>query len=71
MSTEYAYNKVSIVDLDQLLVDIAASAMTDKGVDYLRWDENPPQAGDGLCVFWTLPLSGADKTLLDALVSPL
>jgi len=67
MTVEYIYNEPVMFDLDQLLLDIAASAMTDKAVDYARWDED--SSGTELCVFWPSALSAEDEILLNAVVA--
>lgn len=69
MATKYSYDEPVIFDLDQLLVDINASAMTDKGIEYSRWDAEPIVENEGLGTFWTNVLSGGDETILDSIVA--
>jgi len=63
---QYDYNGVATApNLDGITDDVAASAMTDKNLEYCRWD----QADEHLGVFWTGSLSGGDKTILDGIVA--
>lgn len=72
MSTTYTYaGKVTEPDIIQITADVVASAMTDKAIDYCTWDQNDTsgRTAQELLVVFTNPLSGADKTLLDTIVS--
>ena len=66
MPTMYEYtDKTTEPDLDQIHTDVAASAMTDKVIEYCTWDDST----DILCVWFTNALSGGDKTALDTVVT--
>lgn len=66
MSTTYEYAVAYSPDLSSLEGSVAASAMTDKSVEYSRWDE---ENGSGsLCVTFTTALDAGDKTILDGIV---
>ena len=67
MSDMYFYEKETMPDLDQLLIDVAASSMTDKAIDYARWDN--ANTDKQMCVIWDNALSDADKALLDIIIS--
>jgi len=63
---EYQYTDKTISpNLDQIHLDIAASTMTDKSVNYCRWDENDAL----LRIFFDNALSEDDKTALDTIVT--
>jgi len=53
-------------DLTALKEAVLASAMTDKGIDFCRWDEEPD--GD-LEVVFTNELGAGDKLILDGIVA--
>lgn len=52
-------------DLDAIEIDIAASAMTNKTVDFMRWDQD----GETLKIAFEVALSAGDKDILDAIVA--
>lgn len=63
---EYKYeNKNASPNLDGIHLDVVASAMTDKNIEYCRWDEDIAE----LKVWWADSLSGGDKTILDTIVA--
>lgn len=63
---EYIYeNKVNSPNLDQIHLDVASSDMTDKTIEWCRWDEDIQK----LKIIFTNELSVEDKTLLDTIVS--
>jgi len=65
MSTVYHYeNKPNSLVLTYIHDEVTASAMTDKSIEYCRWDED----GAHLCVTFTNELSAGDKTILDGIV---
>ena len=61
----YNYTSIQAVDIHQIHIDVAASAMTDKTIEWCRWDED----NTTLQVEFTNVLSGADKTKLDTIVT--
>lgn len=62
----YLYNNItSHPDLDIINNDINSSNMSNKNVDYLRWDEDLAL----LTITWNSELSTEDKTILDNIVS--
>jgi len=62
----YEYTgKATMPNLDQIHLDVAASAMTDKTIEWCRWDE----ATEVLKVVFTNELIAGDKTILDAIVT--
>lgn len=62
---EYTYeNKVTSPNLDQIHQEIANSAMSDKSIEWCRWDE----ASKNLKIVFTNSLSAGDKTILDDIV---
>lgn len=63
MLYEYT-NKITMPNLDQIHLDVAASAMTDKIIEWCRWDE----LTDVLKVTFTNELIAGDKTILDGIV---
>lgn len=64
----YIYpNKPIAPDIEQLHVDVANSAMTNKQIIGATWKEDFAE----LVVHWTVDISQADKTILDALVAAL
>jgi len=63
MLYEYT-NKTTMPNLDQIHLDVAASEMTDKTIEWCRWDE----LTDILKVVFTNTLIAGDKTILDAIV---
>lgn len=66
MSEMYEYTgKTTEPDLDQIHTDVAASAMTDKTIEYCIWDDST----DKLCTWFANALSGADKTAFDTVVT--
>lgn len=61
----YEYTgKVTMPNLDQIHLDVAASEMTDKTIEWCRWDE----ATGILKIVFTNTLSAPDKTILDNIV---
>jgi hypothetical protein len=63
---EYMYSDIATApNLNQVHVDIAGSAMTDKNIEYCRWDET--EAHVHVCM--QSELSGGDKTILDGIVA--
>lgn len=56
--------KVTVPDLAVIHTDVAASAMTDKTIEYCHWDELSAE----LYVMFTGTLSGGDITILDGIV---
>lgn len=63
MIYEYAFG--AVIDLWLIHADVAASAMTDKRIDFCNWDE----AAAVLAVVFVAELSAADKAVLDAIVA--
>ncbi len=66
MSETYEYTVGYSPDLASLEGSVAASAMTDKSVEFSRWDEE--NGGGRLCVTFTNALDAGDKTILDGIV---
>ena len=65
MSVTYEYpNKETTPNLSNIHVDIGTSAMTDKNIDFCRWDQDT----EILQVVWDDALDAGDKTILDAIV---
>lgn len=64
MLYEYS-NKVTMPDLDQIHLDVATSEMTDKTIEWCRWDE----LTEILKIVFTNTLSAPDKTILDGIVA--
>jgi hypothetical protein len=65
MSVNYEYvDKATSPDLTGIHDDVAASAMTDKNIEWCRWDEDIQK----LIVVWQDSLSAEDKALLDTIV---
>jgi len=63
---EYDYENITeSPDLDAITLAISVSAMTDKNLDYLRWDESIAT----LHVAWQDELSAGDKAILDQIVA--
>ena len=63
---EYEYTDVTTQpDLAKIHADVAASAMTDKGIEWCRWDE---EAGV-LKVKFSAELNAADGEALDGIVA--
>jgi len=61
----YEYTDITIApDLDQIHLDVIASEMTDKTIEWCRWDE----LTDILKITFTNTLIAGDKTILDAIV---
>jgi len=58
-------NKINSPNLDGIHSDVASSAMTDKAIEWCRWDK----ATENLKVVFTNSLSAEDKTLLDTVIS--
>ena len=66
MSTVYDYTgKTTNPDAVQIQTDVAASAMTDKTIEWVRWDADVSE----VCISFTNALDGTDKTTLDTIVS--
>ena len=63
MLYEYT-DKSTAPDLDQIHLDVVASEMTDKTIEWCRWDE----LTDILKIIFTNELIAGDKTILDAIV---
>jgi len=63
MLYEYT-DKTSMPNLDQIHLDVAASEMTDKTIEWCRWDE----ATEILKTVFTNELIVGDKTILDGIV---
>lgn len=62
----YIYTEKSTVcDLNQIHLDVLASAMTDKGIEGCKWDEDTSE----LKVVFTAELSTEDKSILDTVVT--
>lgn len=62
---EYLYNnKSTSPNLDQIHIDINDSSMTDKSIEWCRWDENIQI----LKIVFTNELSANDKNILDSIV---
>jgi len=65
MSVDYKYdNKPTPQNLDKIHAEVATSAMTDKKIEWCRWDEETAI----LQVVWTDALGAADKAILDGIV---
>jgi len=64
---EYDYTKTVEPDIEQLWVDIEASAMTNKSQEGATWDED----SELLKCLFTNDLDAADKTILDGIVAAL
>lgn len=63
---EYEYsNKAIDPDLPQIHIDVEASEMTNKDIDYCIWNEDD----EILRVYWTGSLDANDKTELDTIVA--
>lgn len=63
----YIYNNIiSSINLYQIHVDISASLMIDKNIQYCRWDEDI-DSGE-LKVIFENELSLEDKAILDTIV---
>lgn len=60
----YYYDIIDVPDLDGLKAGIAASLMSNKDLNFLRWDSEP----DILTVAWNSTLNTEDKLILDSLV---
>lgn len=61
----YEYTgKITMPNLDQIHLDVAASEMTDKAIEWCRWDE----VTEILKVVFTNELIAGDKTILDGIV---
>lgn len=70
MATTYTYtNKSKEPDLKQIHLDVAASLMSDKVIEWCRWDEGNDGLKETLQVVFTNELSDADKTKLDTIVT--
>ena len=67
MATYTYTGKTTSPNLTQIHVDVAASAMTDKTIEYCDW--NLPGEVNTLKVYFTGTLSGGDETILDGIVS--
>ena len=66
MSVQYDYDKPGThsPDLDGIYADVMASAMTNKSLEYMRWD-----ADTGILkVVFETALDAGDKTILDGIV---
>jgi len=63
MLYEYT-DKTSMPNLDQIHLDVAASEMADKTIEWCRWDE----LTDVLKITFTNELITGDKTILDGIV---
>jgi len=63
MLYEYT-DKTSMPNLDQIHLDVASSEMTDKTIEWCRWDELTSL----LKVVFTNELIAGDKTILDGIV---
>lgn len=62
----YNYNNISTEPtLKQIHIDVAASSMTDKTIEYCVWDEDSAS----LKVTFTNTLSTSDKNELDTIVA--
>ena len=64
MLYEYT-NKTTMPNLDQIHLDVASSEMTDKTIEWCRWDE----LTEILKVIFTNELIVADKTILDTIAT--
>jgi hypothetical protein len=63
---DYEYTNIADwPNLDGITSDVAASAMTDKSLEYCRWDEDD----EILQVIFTNDLSAGDKSILDTIVA--
>ena len=64
--TIYEYqNKELSVNLTQIHLDVESSAMTDKTIEWCRWDESTTY----LCVIFTNELTSEDKAILDQIIA--
>ena len=62
---DYTYNDIDVVpDETNIHVDVAGSAMADKTIQGCTWHKETEK----LLIKFTGTLSGADKTILDAIV---
>lgn len=64
----YTYgSKSTSPDLKGIHTAVGAGSMTDKTIDYCRWDKGAdgPSGAETLIVVFDNELSGPDKTLLD------
>ena len=62
----YEYDDIAdSPDTKQIHIDVGLSEMTDKNIEYCRWDEDT----EILKVYWTDELSSGDKGLLDTIVA--
>ena len=65
MSITYEYlDKITSPNLTGIHDDVIASAITDKNIEWCRWDEDIAT----LKVVWQDALSAEDKALLDGIV---
>ena len=65
---QYTYNSITTQpDLNEIHTEVANSAMADKGIVWARWDEDTQD----LMIQFSGTLSGADKTILDGIVTAL
>lgn len=63
---EYTYNnKVTSPNLDNIHVDVNSSSMSEKSIEWCRWDESTSI----LKVKFTNTLSVDDKIILDTIVA--
>ena len=66
MVINYEYeNKITSPNLDDIHLDVSASDMVDKSIEYCRWDEKTQL----LKVIFTNELSSGDKNKLDIIIS--
>ena len=63
--TTYHYSKATEPSLDKIHADVAASDMTDKSIQWCRWDEEEAD----LEVVFQNELSTGDKAILDGIVA--
>jgi hypothetical protein len=64
--TIYEYqNKDTSVNLTQIHLDVASSALTDKTIEWCRWDESTKC----LRIIFTNELTSEDKAILDQIVT--
>ena len=64
--TEYTYtDKATSPDTSGIHADVAASAMSDKSLEYCNWAEEDAT----LRVFFANSIDAGDKTILDGIVS--
>lgn len=64
---EYIYDKQVEPNLDNLQNDINLSSMTNKSIDYSRWDEKDSL----LKIYFLESLNEEDKPILDQIVNEL